>query len=48
MREIINSISRDGFIVIDEALTGAFFRNIYDNIILVIKIVEIYRDIVID
>jgi len=47
MREIINSISRDGFSVIDEASTGPFFRDIYDNIILVIETVETYRDIVI-
>lgn len=47
MREIINSISRDGFGMIDSALTGPFFRDIYDNIILVIETVETYRDIVI-
>ncbi|MGB0131858.1 magnesium/cobalt transporter CorA [Chlorobium sp.] len=47
MREIINSISREGFGVIDEASTGPFFRDIYDNIILVIETVETYRDIVI-
>lgn len=47
MREIINSISRDGFGVIDDASTGPFFRDIYDNLILVIETVETYRDIVI-
>lgn len=47
MREIINSISRDGFDVIDDASTGPFFRDIFDNLILVIETVDTYRDIVI-
>ncbi|MBN1279250.1 MAG: magnesium/cobalt transporter CorA [Chlorobium sp.] len=47
MREIINSISRNEFNVIDEISTGPFFRDIYDNLILVIETVETYRDIVI-
>jgi len=47
MREIINMISRDGLGVIDGTTTGPFFRDIYDNVILVIETVETYRDIVI-
>ncbi|HCD36152.1 MAG TPA: magnesium and cobalt transport protein CorA [Chlorobium sp.] len=47
LREIINSIGRSRYQVIDDEETRPFFRDIYDNIVLVIETVETYRDIVI-
>lgn len=47
LREILNSIGRDRYRVIDDGATGPFFRDILDNIVLVIETVETYRDIVI-
>ncbi|WP_242664238.1 magnesium/cobalt transporter CorA [Chlorobium sp. N1] len=47
LREIINSIGRDRYRVIDDEASGPFFRDILDNIVLVIETVETYRDIVI-
>jgi magnesium transporter len=47
MREIINSISRDHYKVIDDVATWPFFRDVYDNVILINETIETYRDIVI-
>jgi magnesium transporter len=47
LREIINSISRDHYKVIDDEATWPFFRDVYDNVILMIETIETYRDIVI-
>lgn len=47
LREIINSLSRDQYRTLDSALTRPFFRDLYDNIVLIIESVETYRDIVI-
>ncbi|WP_238974573.1 magnesium/cobalt transporter CorA [Pelodictyon luteolum] len=47
LREIISSIGRDRYRVIDDEATRPFFRDILDNIVLVIETVETYRDIVI-
>jgi len=47
LREIINSISRDHYKVIDDVATWPFFRDVYDNVILIIETIETYRDIVI-
>lgn len=47
LREIINSIGRDQYRLIDAASTRPFFRDLYDNVILAIETVESYRDIVI-
>ncbi len=47
LREIINSISRDHYKVIDDEATWRFFRDVYDNVILIIETIETYRDIVI-
>ena len=46
MREIINSISRDHYKVIDDEATWPFFRDVYDNVILINETIETYRDIV--
>jgi magnesium transporter len=46
MREIINSISRDHYKVIDDVATWPFFRDVYDNVILINETIETYRDIV--
>ena len=46
MREIINSISRDHYQVIDDEATWPFFRDVYDNVILINETIETYRDIV--
>ncbi len=47
MREIINSISREHYKVIDDEATWPFFRDVYDNVILINETIETYRDIVI-
>lgn len=47
LREIINSLSREQYRTLDGALIHPFFRDVYDNIILIIESVESYRDIVI-
>ena len=47
MREIINSISREHYTVIDDEATWPFFRDVYDNVILINETIETYRDIVI-
>jgi magnesium transporter len=47
MREIINSISRDHYKVIDDEATWPFFRDVYDNVIFINETIETYRDIVI-
>ena len=47
MREIINSISREHYTVIDDKATWPFFRDVYDNVILINETIETYRDIVI-
>ncbi|NTU97208.1 MAG: magnesium/cobalt transporter CorA [Chlorobiaceae bacterium] len=46
MREIINRISVDRYKVIDEEIAGPFFRDVYDNVILINETIETYRDIV--
>jgi len=47
LREIINSLSREQYRTLDGASIHPFFRDVYDNIILIIESVESYRDIVI-
>ncbi|KUL30144.1 magnesium transporter [Chlorobium limicola] len=47
LREIINSLSREQYSTLDGASIHPFFRDVYDNIILIIESVESYRDIVI-
>jgi magnesium transporter len=47
MREIINSISREHYTVIDDKATWPFFRDVYDNVIFINETIETYRDIVI-
>ena len=47
MREIINSISREHYAVIDDKATWPFFRDVYDNVIFINETIETYRDIVI-
>jgi magnesium transporter len=46
MREIINRISVDRYKVIDGEIAGPFFRDVYDNVILINETIETYRDIV--
>jgi magnesium transporter len=46
LREIINRIITDRYGVIGEETAGPFFRDIYDNVILINETIETYRDIV--
>lgn len=44
MRNLVNTLSRDEFDLIDEK-TARYFRDVYDHLIQMIDIVETYRDI---
>ncbi|NTW82733.1 MAG: magnesium/cobalt transporter CorA [Chlorobiaceae bacterium] len=46
LREIVNRIITDRYGVIGEETAGPFFRDIYDNVILINETIETYRDIV--
>ncbi len=46
LREIINRIIMDRYGVIGEETAGPFFRDVYDNVILINETIETYRDIV--
>jgi magnesium transporter len=46
LREIINRIVMERYEVIGEETAGPFFRDVYDNVILINETIETYRDIV--